>query len=88
MSRMSLADYLAKHYLTADSTAEKRSKPSKKRKRKDGMASDFTIEDDDALGWDSDRIGGIHDDERPLEGEEHVSFCLYQLACSLTLNYQ
>ena len=77
VSRMSLADYLAKRYLTADSIAEKRSKRSKKRKRKDGMASGFTIEDDDALGWDHDRIGGIADDEGPLEGEEHVSFCHY-----------
>lgn len=42
---MSLADYLAKNYLTADSE-----KKSKKRKRKDKDAG-LKIDDDDALGW-------------------------------------
>lgn len=42
---MSLADYLAKNYLTADS--EKKSK-KRKRKHKDGG---LTIDDDDNLGW-------------------------------------
>ncbi|KAF2027385.1 hypothetical protein EK21DRAFT_102577 [Setomelanomma holmii] len=42
---MSLADYLAKNYLTADS--EKKSK-KRKRKNKDGG---LTIDDDDNLGW-------------------------------------
>ncbi|KAF2633822.1 hypothetical protein BU25DRAFT_13655 [Macroventuria anomochaeta] len=42
---MSLADYLAKNYLTADSE-----KKSKKRKRKDKNGG-LTIDDDDNLGW-------------------------------------
>lgn len=42
---MSLADYLAKNYLTADSE-----KKSKKRKRKE-KNSGLTIDDDDILGW-------------------------------------
>ena len=71
---MSLADYLAKRYLTPDTIVEKR---SKKRKRKNGTASGLTIADDDALGWDHDGIGGSVDDEGPLEGDKYVSSCLY-----------
>ena len=67
---MSLADYLAKHYLTAESKPEKR---SKKRKRKDGTTSGLTIADDDALGWNRDRNGSTEDDA-PLEGKKHLSF--------------
>ena len=70
---MSLADYLAKRYLTADSKSEKR---SKKRKRKDGPTLGLTIADDDALGWNRDRIGSTEDDA-PLEGKTHVSFYHY-----------
>ena len=70
---MSLADYLAKRYLTADSKSEKR---SKKRKRKDGTTLGLTIADDDALGWNRDRIGSTEDDA-PLEGKTHVSFYHY-----------
>lgn len=69
---MSLADYLARNYLTADSKPEK---ISKKRKQKDFSASGLTIADDDALGWDRDGTGNT-DDDAPLEGEERVSFCL------------
>ena len=59
---MSLADYLAKNYLTADSKPEKK---SKKRKRKDGQDSGLIIADDDALGWN--RTGATNaDDEDPL----------------------
>ncbi|KAJ4363256.1 Pre-mRNA-splicing factor cwc26 [Ascochyta clinopodiicola] len=42
---MSLADYLAKNYLTADS--EKKSKKRKRKERNGGL----TIDDDDNLGW-------------------------------------
>lgn len=42
---MSLADYLAKNYLTADSE-----KKSKKRKRKEKNGG-LTIDDDEDLGW-------------------------------------
>lgn len=71
---MSLADYLAKNYLSADSKPERR---SKKRKRKDGTTSGLTIADDDPLGWDRDGIGGRADDDAPLEGVKPVFFCLY-----------
>lgn len=72
---MSLADYLAKNYLTADSKSEKM---SKKRKRKDGPASGLIIADDDALGWDRDGTGHAGDDA-PLQGEKPVSFCLQRI---------
>lgn len=42
---MSLADYLAKNYLTADS-----GKKSKKRKRKEKNGG-LIIDDDEELGW-------------------------------------
>lgn len=47
---MSLADYLAKNYLNADSKADKK---SKKRKRKDASAAaaGLVIEEDDTTGW-------------------------------------
>jgi pre-mRNA-splicing factor CWC26 len=55
----SLADYLAKNYLTADPPAKK----TKKRKRKtaDDVSSGLIIADDDATGWDG---AGRKDDER------------------------
>ena len=59
---MSLADYLAKNYLTADSKPEKK---SKKRKRKEGAASGLVIADDDALGWERIKSANV-DDEGPL----------------------
>ena len=55
---MSLADYLAKKYLTADSKPEKK---SKKRKRKDGE-SGLIIADDDALGWNIKATAGDDED--------------------------
>lgn len=59
---MSLADYLAKKYLTADSRPEKK---FKKRKRNDGTASGLIIADDDALGWDRNGAANA-DDDGPL----------------------
>ncbi|KAF2654487.1 hypothetical protein K491DRAFT_679639 [Lophiostoma macrostomum CBS 122681] len=53
---MSLADYLAKNYLTADSD-----KKSKKRKRKN---KDLKIADDDLLGWKKD--GESEDEDGPM----------------------
>lgn len=47
---MSLADYLAKNYLTADSRPEKK---SKKRKRKDAIRSGLVITDDDEPSWNT-----------------------------------
>ena len=59
---MSLADYLAKNYLTADSKPEKK---SKKRKRKEGVENGLVIAEDDASGWN--RSGLVDaDDEGPL----------------------
>ena len=55
---MSLADYLAKNYLTADSKPEKK---SKKRKRKDAQDNGLVIADDDALGWN--RNGEMNGEE-------------------------
>ncbi|KAI4281465.1 MAG: hypothetical protein L6R38_003671 [Xanthoria sp. 2 TBL-2021] len=56
---MSLADYLAKNYLTADSKPEKK---TKKRKRKDGPQSGLIIADDDALGWGAKAADADEDD--------------------------
>ena len=58
---MSLADYLAKNYLTPDIDT---SKTSKKRKRK-AADSGLTIADDDAIGWDKGGVGN-EDDDRPM----------------------
>ena len=46
---MSLANYLAKNYLTADSKTEKKSKIHKRKEASDGLI----IADDNSLGWDS-----------------------------------
>jgi pre-mRNA-splicing factor CWC26 len=62
---MSLADYLAKNYLTADSKPEKK---AKKRKRKDGSQVGLVIADDDALGWNP-KGDGPADDDAPVTGE-------------------
>ena len=56
---MTLADYLAKNYLTQDSAAEKK---SKKRKRKAGGTSGLIIADDDASGWERTKSAQIEDD--------------------------
>ncbi|MCJ1306639.1 Pre-mRNA-splicing factor cwc26 [Agyrium rufum] len=59
---MSLAAYLAKNYLSADTKPEKK---SKKRKRKDASSSGLIIADDSTLGWEpsSSRKRGRNDDE-------------------------
>lgn len=57
---MSLADYLAKNYLTADS--DKKSK-KRKRKNKDGG---LVIDDDEALGWSTK--ADDDDDDAPMIG--------------------
>lgn len=59
---MSLADYLAKNYLTADSE-----KKSKKRKRKNKDAG-LTIDDDDNLGWKKNQTEGDEDDAPMVVG--------------------
>ena len=65
---MSLADYLAKNYLTPDTKPERK---SKKRKRKDGASSGLVIADDDALGWDTNGTANAEDDG-PLTGTTYT----------------
>ncbi|KAI4118681.1 MAG: hypothetical protein LQ345_001320 [Seirophora villosa] len=64
---MSLAEYLAKNYLTADSKPEKR---IKRRKRRDDAQSGLSIADDDALGW-SAKATARDEDEAPLNVNAH-----------------
>lgn len=66
---MSLADYLAKNYLNADSKPEKK---TKKRKRKDGPQSGLIIAEDDALEWGSKATDG-EDDDAPLNGKSFTT---------------
>ena len=66
---MSLADYLAKNYLTADS--EKKSK-KRKRKNKDGG---LTIDDDDNLGWNKNEDDD--DEDAPMVGGFLPPLCNY-----------
>ena len=63
---MSLTDYLAKNYLTADCKAEPK---RKKRKRKEDSTSNngLTIAEDDVLGWKTNGPEGSEDDG-PLTG--------------------
>ena len=60
---MSLADYLAKNYLTADSKPEKK---SKKRKRKDA-SNGLVIADDNSMGWEAKGISR-EDEDGPTTG--------------------
>ena len=69
---MSLADYLAKNYLTADSKPEHK---SKKRKRKEGQQQGLVIADDDALGWISNGKT-TENDEGPLTGTPYPTLPL------------
>lgn len=72
LSTMSLADYLAKNYLTADL---KPNKKTKKRKRKDDPQAGLVIADDDALGWNP-AGDGHRDDETPVTGKSIFHFIL------------
>ncbi|MCJ1289360.1 Pre-mRNA-splicing factor cwc26 [Xylographa carneopallida] len=67
---MSLADYLAKNYLTADSKPEKK---SKKRKRTDA-AHGLIIADDDPLGWSSTTAAKEEDDGPVTVGGNSAEF--------------
>ena len=60
---MSLADYLAKNYLTADSKPDKK---SKKRKRKDG-SNGLVIADDDSTAWKA-QASTKDNEDGPLTG--------------------
>jgi pre-mRNA-splicing factor CWC26 len=60
---MSLADYLAKNYLTADSKREKSSRKRKRKQATDGLI----IADDDATGWGQTSTN--RDDDGPVTGK-------------------
>lgn len=75
---MSLADYLAKNYLTADAKPEKK---AKKRKRKDQSQSGLVIADDDALGWNPKGDANA-DEEAPVTGK--LNFLPYTHATNTT----
>lgn len=68
---MSLADYLAKNYLTADSTSEKKSK-KRKRKAPSSATEGLIIADDDAVGWPS-AAGTNEDEDAPMTGTDWVA---------------
>ena len=61
---MSLAEYLAKNYLTAD-VPKKKPASGKKRKRKDASTPGLTIADDDAAGWENANADNSDDDDAP-----------------------
>lgn len=75
---MSLADYLAKKYLTADKPSGE--KKSKKRKRNGTAATPnagLIIADDDESGWGQNKMD-IDEDDRPVTGTwEQPSQALY-----------
>ncbi len=65
---MSLADYLAKNYLTADAPSEKRSKKRKRKGTADPSAG-LIIADDDAAGWNTSTNASSRDeDDGPVMG--------------------
>lgn len=59
----SLAEYLAKNYLTAD--VPKKKPAGKKRKRKDAATPGLTIADDDAAGWENANPDNSDNDDAP-----------------------
>jgi hypothetical protein len=67
-SIMSLAEYLAKNYLTADpSPTEAKSKKKRKRKDLSTATNGLVIADDDASGWDN-RKDEKDDEDGPITG--------------------
>lgn len=67
---MSLADYLAKNYLTADSsTTVKKTKKRKRTATHPSPSTGLIIADDDALGWTTNNGAGNDDtDDGPVTG--------------------
>lgn len=77
---MSLADYLVKNYLTADSPKQTEKK-SKNRKRKAGTTTTepgLIIAEDDITGWE--KKNGSADEDAPTTG---IDSFLSHLFCSL-----
>ncbi len=67
---MSLADYLAKNYLTADASTDKKGR-KRKRKSTQTPTTGLFIADDDALGWNSNNGTSRDDDDGPMTGKTH-----------------
>lgn len=67
LARMSLADYLAKKYLTADAPAEKKSK-KRKRKAAADASGGLVIADDDVTGWNNGPQAQ-DDEDAPMMGK-------------------
>ena len=69
---MSLADYLAKNYLTADSSSVKKTKKRKRNATHPSRSTGLIIADDDALGWTTNN-GSTNDDadDGPVTGKAH-----------------
>lgn len=65
---MSLADYLAKKYLTADAPAEKKSK-KRKRKAAAEASNGLVIADDDVTGWNTGPQNQ-DDEDGPMMGKQ------------------
>lgn len=76
---MSLADYLAKNYLTADTAADKKTKKRKRKHKDEGLI----IADDDISGWKS--AGEEDDEDAPMIGtaytpslkRQYISYIVY-----------
>ncbi|XTI85993.1 Pre-mRNA-splicing factor of RES complex-domain-containing protein [Cenococcum geophilum] len=64
---MSLADYLAKNYLTADPPADKKSKKRKRKAAKNNPAG-LIIADDDISGWNTNTAENDDDDAPMIVG--------------------
>ncbi|KAI9681520.1 MAG: Pre-mRNA-splicing factor cwc26 [Caeruleum heppii] len=62
---MSLADYLAKNYLTADPAPEKKSKKRKRKGAVEPATTGLIIADDDDSGWNNPNTGDL-DEDGPL----------------------
>lgn len=73
---MSLADYLAKNYLTADPKPEKK---SKKRKRKAQADGSLVIDDDAPLDLNT-KGSHEHEDDGPVTGMYSSRTSLHSMA--------
>lgn len=69
---MSLADYLAKNYLTADPPVDKKSK-KRKRKAAKNSAAGLIIADDDISGWNTNTPEN-DDDDAPMIGMQFLNY--------------
>ena len=69
---MSLTDYLAKNYLTADPPADKKSK-KRKRKAAKNDAGGLIIADDDISGWNTNTAEN-DDDDAPTIGTQFLNY--------------